>query len=69
MSWQSQLSTSFQVIATLSCGILYFLMLTVEQCRKILGTTELTDQEIEEIRNGLYLLCEETTDQYFPSLS
>lgn len=43
-------------------------MLTVEQCRKILGKTKLSNQEIEEIRNGLYQLSEEITNKYFPSL-
>lgn len=32
-------------------------MLTIEQCKKIIGDKNLTDKEVEEIRDELYILA------------
>ncbi|MDP3955901.1 MAG: hypothetical protein Q8Q18_01505 [bacterium] len=37
-------------------------MLSAEQCKKIIGETNLSDREIEEIRNALYALVEGVFD-------
>jgi len=40
-------------------------MLTIEQCRKLLKSKELTDQEIEQIRRTLYEVSHEVIGRYF----
>lgn len=37
-------------------------MLSAEQCKKIIGDTNLSDKEIEEIRNEIYALVEGVFD-------
>jgi len=64
MSWHTQLSTSFQVIAILSYGTLYFLMLTIEECKEHLTNFNLTDEQIKAIRNNLYRVSEKVLNQY-----
>lgn len=43
-------------------------MLTVAECRKILGEIDLTDEEIEQTRNALYTLCETLLNKHFKDL-
>jgi hypothetical protein len=33
-------------------------MLTLEECRKYLGNTAISDQELEQLRNSLYLITD-----------
>lgn len=40
-------------------------MLTVEECRQHLRDISLTDEEIERIRDCLYLISEKVLDKYF----
>jgi len=44
-------------------------MISIQECRKILGNTGdiLSDKELEEIRNGLYQLCKKVVDDCFNS--
>lgn len=39
-------------------------MLSVDKCKNLIENTELTDEEVEEIRNSLYELAELTWDIY-----
>jgi cyanate lyase len=39
--------------------------ISIEKCRQILGKTDLTDQEIEMIRDSLYSWLERFLDQHF----
>lgn len=43
-------------------------MISVEECRKILGDTDLTDAQIIELRNALYGLSESVLDKHFQLL-
>jgi len=40
-------------------------MLSIEQCKKYLGSIELKDEEIQSIRDELYIICETTLDKHF----
>lgn len=44
-------------------------MLSVEQCREIIGcdAENMSDKEIEKLRDNLYVFCESTIDYYFES--
>lgn len=40
-------------------------MLTLQKCREILGTDyELSEQELESLRNDLYMLAEVAIDEF-----
>ena len=42
-------------------------MLSLEECRKILGVSaaEMTDEQLIEVRDSLYSLCESVLDKHF----
>lgn len=40
-------------------------MLSIEECRRILGDDKLSDEEIEELRDDLYAWLNEVLDAYF----
>ena len=40
-------------------------MLTVSECRKILGETTSTDEELEELLKGIRQFCNKFLDEYF----
>ena len=40
-------------------------MLTIEQCRELLGETPLSNSEICELRDGLYTWLNQLLDSYF----
>ena len=42
-------------------------MISIEECRKTLGeiATNLTDKQVEDLRNALYQLTESVLDKYF----
>lgn len=42
-------------------------MLNVEDCRKYLGKTSLSDKQVEELRGALYALVENMLDDYISS--
>ncbi len=39
-------------------------MLSIQRCREHLGETDLSDKQIEEFRDNLYVLCETIIDDY-----
>ncbi len=39
-------------------------MLSIEECRKILGKPELTDEQVAEIRDTLYSFAHAMVDEY-----
>ena len=41
--------------------------LTIEECRQYLGDTNMTDKEIEELRDDLCVLIDNVLDDYFNS--
>lgn len=43
-------------------------MLTVDECKKLLGDTKLTDRQIEELRNNLYAVAQNILDNYFDQI-
>ena len=40
-------------------------MLTVEQCRQYIPNRQLTDEQVEELRDSLYLVVGEILDQLY----
>lgn len=44
-------------------------MLTIDECRKILGDADLTDEQIEEMRNSLYCLSEHFINKYLKEMA
>jgi len=42
-------------------------MLSIEECRQILGKPELTDEQIVEIRDSLYCFAHALVDEYLRS--
>lgn len=45
-------------------------MFTIEKCREVLGYTaiDMSDEQITELRDSLYVLGEMALDQYFEDL-
>lgn len=39
-------------------------MLSTEECREHLGLTDLTDEQIERLRDALYVFVEKLVDEY-----
>lgn len=39
-------------------------MLAIAECKKHLGETNLTDEQVEEFRDALYVLIEQVIDDY-----
>lgn len=39
--------------------------LTVEECREYLGDTDMTDEQIEDLRDALCVLIDNALDRYF----
>ncbi len=39
-------------------------MLSIEECRKYLGKDDLTDKEVEQLRNSLYLMIGSAVDHH-----
>ncbi len=39
-------------------------MLSIDECRKILGKPELTDKQVAEIRDSLYSFAHAMVDEY-----
>jgi hypothetical protein len=42
-------------------------MLSVEDCRKYLGNTSLSDKQVEEFRDAIFALVENMVDEYISS--
>lgn len=42
-------------------------MLSIEQCKEILGDRTISDDQTEEVRNALYALVENIIDEYIRS--
>lgn len=40
-------------------------MLSIDECRRILRDDKLSDEEIKEMRNDLYVWLNEVLDEYF----
>lgn len=39
--------------------------ISIQMCRDVLGKTDLTDQEIEQLRDSLYVWLERLLEQHF----
>lgn len=39
-------------------------MLSIKECRKHIGETNLSDKQVKEFRDTLYILCEQVIDEY-----
>ena len=39
-------------------------MLSIEDCKKHLNSHELTDEQVENLRDALYVLVEQALDEY-----
>ena len=40
-------------------------MLSISECRELLGETELTDSQVEQLRDALYATVENVLDDYY----
>ena len=44
------------------------LMLSISQCKKLLGKTDLTDKQVEDLRDALYAIIENILDEYYANM-